>query len=85
MKHFCKETSRLFSDGYERELTLLERLRVRLHLWMCDPCSNYASNLRMLDHMLSHIRKQADAHAPCLSDSDRQRILKAVQHSDQTG
>jgi len=85
MKHFCKETSRLFSDGYERKLTLLERLRVRLHLWMCNPCSNYASNLKMLDRMLSRIRKQADTHAPCLSDNDRQRILKAVQHSDQTG
>ena len=82
MKHFCKEISRLYSDGYERELTVFEQLRVRLHLWMCKPCSNYASNLRMLEGMFSHIRKQADVHAPCLSDDDRQRILKTVQHSD---
>jgi len=83
MRHFCKETSHLSSDAYERELTTLERLRVRLHLWMCNPCSNYASNLKVLDRLLAGMRKHADEQAPCLSAKDREFILKAVQQQTQ--
>jgi len=83
MKHFCRETSRLFSDGFERELTLLERLRLRLHLWMCNPCSNYAFNLRLLDRIFHELRQHADERAPCLSSKDKQHILDAVQRQTQ--
>jgi len=79
MRHFCNETSRLFSDGFERKLTLFERLRVRLHLWMCNPCSNYASNLKILDRLLASMRKRADEQAPCLSAKDRQQIQLALK------
>lgn len=82
MKHFCREVSQLVSDGYDRELSLPERMRVRLHLWMCRPCNNYSGNLALLERLFDGIRQRADDHAPCLSDKDRQRILEALRQSE---
>lgn len=82
MKHFCREASRLASDGYERDLSLIERIRLRLHLWMCRPCRNYHFNLSVLDRLMTNIRRHADEHAPCLSESERQRILQLLQQEE---
>jgi len=81
MKHFCGNISRLLSDGYERELTLPERMRIRMHLWMCRPCSNYGNSLGLINRLLADMRRHADEHAPCLSDRDRQKILTAVRET----
>lgn len=79
MKHFCKEASRLASDTYERDLTLIERLRFRTHLLMCKACANYVFNLDILNRIFSSMHKHADAHAPCLSEDDRRKIQSALQ------
>lgn len=81
MKHFCHEASRLLSDRYERELTLAERLHLRLHLWMCGKCSNYGANLQLMDRLCAELRRTADTHAPCLSEKDKQRILASVREA----
>ncbi len=44
----CKTVSPLFSHALDRKLSLLERLRVRLHLYTCGACLNYVSNLKFL-------------------------------------
>jgi len=79
MKHFCREASRLASDAYERDLTLLERFRFRTHLLMCKACANYAFNLDILNRIFSSMHRHADEHAPCLSEDDRRKIHNALQ------
>lgn len=81
MKHFCRESSRLLSDGFERRLTLAERFRLRLHMWMCSPCRNFGLNLDLLHRIFAGMQRHADKHAPCLSAKDRQYILDAVRQS----
>ncbi|WP_275288907.1 zf-HC2 domain-containing protein [Halomonas elongata] len=34
----CREATRLMSLKQDRRLTLSERLSLRIHLMMCDPC-----------------------------------------------
>lgn len=79
MTHYCREASRLISDGYERELGLVERGRLRMHLWMCGACSNYRGNLALLERMFSELRRASDEQAPCLTEQQRQHIMAAVQ------
>jgi len=81
MKHYCREASRLASDAFERELSLIERVRLRLHLWMCEACRNYTFNLGILERALAGIRRHADERAPCLSGKERQRIERALQEA----
>jgi hypothetical protein len=44
----CKEVSRLVSQGLDRRLSLFERLRLRLHLAICDGCTNFKKQMDFL-------------------------------------
>ncbi|MBE7424343.1 MAG: zf-HC2 domain-containing protein [Zoogloeaceae bacterium] len=44
----CKEVSRLVSASLDRPLTLRERFWLKLHLWRCGPCGNFAGQMRLM-------------------------------------
>ncbi|MFA6311772.1 MAG: zf-HC2 domain-containing protein [Sterolibacterium sp.] len=44
----CKQATELMSQGLDRQLTLSERLGLRLHLLMCVGCRNTQKHLRFL-------------------------------------
>jgi predicted anti-sigma-YlaC factor YlaD len=48
LKPTCKEVHRLTSEGLDRELSMLERARVHLHLLVCEACRNFDSQMRIL-------------------------------------
>ena len=48
MKLTCKEATHLVSQGLDRDLGLMERVRLRLHLLICDGCSNFSRQVRFL-------------------------------------
>jgi len=51
----CKEVSRLVSQGLDRRLGVLERLRLRLHLAICDGCTNFSKQMAFLRKALSRL------------------------------
>jgi hypothetical protein len=44
----CKEVSRLVSASLDRPLLLRERFWLRLHVWRCGPCGNFAGQMRLM-------------------------------------
>lgn len=48
LKPTCKEVHRLTSEGLDRELTLVERLRMRLHLAVCEACTNFTGQMDLI-------------------------------------
>jgi hypothetical protein len=44
----CKEAARLVSQGLDRRLGLGERLALRLHLAICDGCTNFRKQVLFL-------------------------------------
>jgi hypothetical protein len=44
----CKEVSRLVSQGLDRRLGFIERLRLRVHLAICGGCSNFKKQVEFL-------------------------------------
>lgn len=48
----CKQASRLLSDRQDRELARGERLALRLHLFICDACTNFDRHLGFLRRAL---------------------------------
>ncbi len=61
LKPTCKEVHRLTSEGLDRELTLVERLRVRLHLAVCEACTNFAGQMQLIRRAM---RKMGAADEP---------------------
>jgi predicted anti-sigma-YlaC factor YlaD len=80
MNHFCKEASQLQSDEFDRELTLSERFRLRIHLLICGACRNYSDNLQLLNNFFHGLRKQTEEDEKItLPGSDRERIREALK------
>lgn len=44
----CKEATALMSQEQDRPLGLAERLALRLHVLICEGCSNYRRHMRVL-------------------------------------
>lgn len=48
----CKEASRLISQGMDRRLSFTERFALRLHVRVCDACSNFTRQLAFVRRAL---------------------------------
>ena len=48
----CKEASRLISDGMDRRLSIPERIKLRLHVRICDACTRFSSQVAFLRRAL---------------------------------
>ena len=44
----CKEVTRLVSQGLDRRLGFGERVRLRVHLALCDGCTNFKKQTAFL-------------------------------------
>ena len=44
----CREASRLISQNADRPLPLARRLQLRLHLLICDACTNFNRQVQQL-------------------------------------
>ena len=58
----CKEASVLLSQAQERRLNRRERFVLRLHLWLCDGCSNFRKQLEFIRFMVKHYRDDDATH-----------------------
>jgi hypothetical protein len=48
MRLTCREASRLVSQGLDRKLGFGERLKLRVHLAICDACTNFKKQVDFL-------------------------------------
>ena len=44
----CKDVTHLLSEGQDRKLSLIERLRLKIHLAVCDGCTQYGRQLQFI-------------------------------------
>jgi hypothetical protein len=58
MKITCKQATHLVSQGLDRELGGLERLRLRIHLAICDGCTNFRKQMDFLRRAMQELRER---------------------------
>jgi hypothetical protein len=61
LKPTCREVHRLVSEGMDRELSLVERLRMRLHLVVCRACTRFNGQMGLLRRAMRSFPPDADA------------------------
>ncbi len=79
----CKQASQLISDKLDRDLSLWQRLNLKLHLFMCHYCSKYARQLRFLHSASSQLDQHIennDQHS--LSPESKQKFKTAIKNRD---
>jgi hypothetical protein len=50
----CEKATRLISDGMEQPLGLGARVRLRMHLFICNGCTNFQRQARVLRELAGH-------------------------------
>ncbi|GAA4020842.1 zf-HC2 domain-containing protein [Actimicrobium antarcticum] len=63
LKPTCREVHQLVSEGMDRELTFVERARMRFHLLMCGACTTFIRQMGFLRGAMQHFEIPADAPA----------------------
>ncbi|WP_151635301.1 zf-HC2 domain-containing protein [Noviherbaspirillum aerium] len=59
IKPTCKEVHRLTSEGLDRELSLVERTRMQLHLLTCHACRHFTEQTQLLHKAMQRLSGRA--------------------------
>lgn len=51
----CKQAHQIVSEGMDRDLSFSERARLKLHLSICDSCTNFYGQMRLLRSAMRNI------------------------------
>lgn len=80
----CREMARLCSESLDRDLTFGERLRMRIHGWICSWCIDYSDQIHQVN---SIVREEAESLAEMSSEAMpaecRERIRQLIEESAQ--
>ncbi|MDC8757776.1 zf-HC2 domain-containing protein [Janthinobacterium fluminis] len=61
LKPTCREVHRLVSEGMDRELSTVERIRMRLHLMVCGACTRFNGQMGLLRRAMRSFPPDAGA------------------------
>jgi hypothetical protein len=79
----CRRASQLISQSLDRKLSLSERLSLRIHTLICDPCRRFGQQLRTLrdtfKRMCASLENDDSIQIPADSKA---RIAKAIDSID---
>jgi hypothetical protein len=48
IKPTCKEVHRLVSEQMDRDLNMVEKTRMRLHMLICVACTNFGGQMKLI-------------------------------------
>lgn len=51
----CKHATELLSQAQDRQLSFPERVSLRVHLAMCNDCTNFSRQLEFIRKLLRHM------------------------------
>jgi predicted anti-sigma-YlaC factor YlaD len=76
----CKQATAMASQQLDRELSLRQRLSLKLHLLICRYCRNYRRQLRFLHRIAprlqTFIEEHSDIHLPPQRKESIRKSLK---------
>jgi hypothetical protein len=55
----CKEASRLVSQGLDRKLGFGQRVALRVHLAICDGCTNFSKQVVFMREAMARLAEQS--------------------------
>ena len=75
----CKHATQLASRKMDKRLSLRQRLALRLHLLMCDACTQFVRQLQLMRKALAQLGRHIEHDSSVsLSPQARERIAQAV-------
>ena len=73
----CEKITYLIEKGQLKDLKVSEKLRIKLHKYMCKCCSNYEQDSKVLHNLLKLLDKQIPDEQ--LTQSEKDEIKRAIR------
>lgn len=74
----CKETIEMASNSLDRKLSLIERIKLKLHLLICKHCKNYTNQLNFIHKFNDSADKHIEGLDNKLSSSAKSRLQASI-------
>lgn len=74
----CKQASILAAKKAFNALSFGETLKFKMHSKMCSACKSFQQDGALIDEAIEKIMKQKEGQNLRLTDTQRERILKAL-------
>ena len=75
----CKHATQLASRALDKPLSFRQRMALRLHLFMCDACTQFVRQLQLMRKALARLGRHIEHDSSVsLSPQARERIAQAV-------
>lgn len=80
----CKQASQLISQSLDHPLSWPQKMKLRLHLLMCTPCTQFKQQLNVLRVALRRIRNTTENDQNIQLPLDvKDRILRTIESDQQ--
>ena len=74
----CREVVPLISESLDRRLSWWESIKLRLHLWVCNWCARYLTQIEMLSDFLGLGAEECELSSETLRLEARERIRRSL-------
>lgn len=75
----CKDVSEYSSDYLDKNLSLRQRARFKLHIFICVQCRQYVDHLKLTIATIGAIGKTPEASPPDIDAQQVQDIVSQIQ------
>jgi murein L,D-transpeptidase YafK len=75
----CKQAALLGTKASLNALSILEKVKLRMHTKVCVTCRDYQKNSELIDEAVAKILEQKEKQELSLSAEQRKNILDAIQ------
>jgi hypothetical protein len=76
----CKEASKIISQSLDNPLSWSDRMKLKLHLFICNACTRFNQQLRLIKNAVLRIKLETENDASIqLSLDAKARINRAAE------
>ena len=75
----CQHITELASKQFEKNLSIWQRMEMKMHLWMCKHCYLYVKHLKFIQKVAEKINQNKKNTG--LSDEARERIQQRLNQT----
>jgi hypothetical protein len=76
----CRQATHLISEAADHQLSPLDRIGLRLHLFICRSCRSYRRSVHILRELMrTDVDKAPVPDGEALPDTAKQRILQKLR------
>ena len=73
----CKKATELASNSLDRKLSLMQRIKLKLHLFICHTCRNYVRQISFIRKAAPELDQHLEQHAHHTLSAEARKAIRS--------